>query len=736
MAENGEPQKTQPEEPQPKQEEVKAQDSPVENEMKQEIVQPIAIPTEQKQDDINPPLVEHSPRPSVAEPIKSRLGSIVSFSLPPNQDGKPQPILMDEPEPSGEPKHMVSPTMSPANETNSKEKQDNQPKTQDNSVDLLRRSSFDAIPFSMPTDNIKLLLSEAFEISKSPEPEPAPPPKPETVEEQKEKPEEVVHNVTREESAETLQPPLSISPEIPPEEFHPVSPQSNENSHLDVPAQPPCESDELKKSARSTFEAIAFSDDEEEDMEEEELHNYAEASNQTELPAEETIHIPLSMQISEPQFHIFNDDEDDDSKSVEIPTLTEAVEEKLYGEKGIKITKKSRQNSNASQNSNHSMQQDSARSHNSQQDSSRSVNSQRSQNSGRNNAETEQNEAKTNNRQHQRPHISRLPLERLSNISSAASEEAVQEFSQTGRIPKSPHSQRRVASRICKEREAAIANQDYTKAAEYDDLSRKMTEAVDKQKTEQYRHEQLDILQEKLESARNDHKMFLQDWDDKIKDAEQIMKDRILELGERQQQELDDFEALWNNEDFLRRFSKPSPYLLQLKAQERSMVMTKLFDRAKEYKRMAKAVEKNDTEQAQKRAMIEMNFQKKTLIEKQDKELEVLQKKVTQQLDVLKRQKDVEEVPYIARVKKLEHLYETMKNQGPTANKNQILIQTGYNTKTAQERELPSVRATQRILLSRKEGMAPKLTIKPLGKVLATERKKRTIRIKSATSLK
>lgn len=725
MAENGGNEKAAPVDSQPVQTETKETTDAPKTELKIENVPILNLLSEKKDETEAPPVVENSPRPQTATPVRSRVGSIVSFSLPPNQDGKPQPYLFEEPGPSGELQHTVSPAMSPQGEKNP-------------DLNPLRRSSFDAIPFTVHNDTISQLLGEFVEEKKSPEPQkeeekslPKEEAKTPTKEEEKKPAEEVVHHVSREESNEMIRPPISTSPEIPPEEFHPVSPQSSENTQMDIPLQIPSEPEELKQSLRSTFEAIAFSDAEESEYEE---NNYAEASNQTDagFNTDETIYIPLAIEMSEPQFHILNEiNENIDDKSVEIPTLTEAVEEQLKNSQNdsqnktqtksnqssrgqIKVIR-SRQSSNASQNNNQNSEDNQS-------------NNASAQSSSRNNS------GRSNNSRH--PHISRLPLDRISNLNSAATEEAVEEFSQTGRIPNSPHSQRKVASRIAKDREAAIANEDYSKAAEYDELGRKMVEACDKQVTEQYRQEQLDMLQEKLESARQEHQTFREEWDEKIAKIKDSMRDRMRELAERQAQELDDFEAQWNDEDFLRRFSKPSPHLLQLKAQERSMVMTKLFDRAKEYKRMARNVERYDTEQAQKRATSEMKFQKKTLIERHDKELEVMNEKVNQQLDILRRQRDVEEVPYIARVKKLENLYETMKNSGPTQNKNLILIQTGYNSKTARERELPSVRATQRLILSRKEGMAPKLSIKPLGKVLATERKKRTIRVKSATSLK
>ena len=240
-------------------------------------------------------------------------------------------------------------------------------------------------------------------------------------------------------------------------------------------------------------------------------------------------------------------------------------------------------------------------------------------------------------------------------------------------------------------------------------------------------------------NTHSEYREFKKQWNEKIKETEDSCQERIRQVIEQQETELEDFDAQWNDENYLRKFSKPSPLLLQLKAQERSMVLAKLYDRAKDIRRRSAQIEAEDTRNAQSRAMHEMTLQKKNLTNRQNSELELIHKKCLEQLDILRRQKAIEEKPYLNRIKKLQNQLDYLQNSGPSQNKQTIMIQTGQFTGAkAQERDLPSVRATSRLILARKEGsFAPKLNIKPLGQVTtARERKQRTIRVKSVSSLK
>ena len=572
------------------------------------ITQSTALPEEKEAE--HPTLVE-SPKAPLSPLVKSRQGSQVSFNLPPDATGKPVANQIEDL--LANPLHVLSPVLSPANEL-SEMNQNNEENNQKTST--LVRSSFDAIPFmednGIQADEESKIILEKHAIS----------------------PQSGII------SKETTSPELSASPE----EFHPLSPntQSTEMMNIPVPMtedRVPSAPDELKTTTRSTFEPIEFSGD----------------------------------------------------------------EDNIESEKAEEVKEYSSSGSEFGSSSKHQQKK--------------------------------MNKQNNQTRTRELPKMERLPLEQLSAQSEQA-EEAIEEFSTTGRLPSSDLRPKFV-SRLEKDKINALENEDFDKVYDLEILSQKANEKMTTEQANEMHKEQIKQTKEKLRQANEDYRTFNKEWNKKYKETEKQCKERIQKVIESQEEELNEFDKRWNDENYLSRFAKPSPHLLQLKAQERSMVLAKLFDRAKEIRKQAAIIEAEDTRNGQQRAMDEMRVQKKNMTKRQDSELECINKKCAEQLDVLKRQKTIDEKPYVKRIKKLENQLESLKRNESSQVKQVTIIQTQQlTTRNVPERELPSVRAASRMLISRKTELPPKLSIKPLGQVTSRERKQRTIRVRAASSLK
>jgi hypothetical protein len=98
--------------------------------------------------------------------------------------------------------------------------------------------------------------------------------------------------------------------------------------------------------------------------------------------------------------------------------------------------------------------------------------------------------------------------------------------------------------------------------------------------------------------------------------------ERRRQIDQQHEQELIRFEDKWNNEDFLLRFAKPSGFLLEVKKIERTLVISKDFEKAESYRKQAAALELAESGSAQQRAEREMKICHERLLQRQAIELD------------------------------------------------------------------------------------------------------------------
>jgi hypothetical protein len=132
----------------------------------------------------------------------------------------------------------------------------------------------------------------------------------------------------------------------------------------------------------------------------------------------------------------------------------------------------------------------------------------------------------------------------------------------------------------------------------------------------------IDLLFQRWQSLQADMQEVNDKWDKRMNDYAQDDQNRWNKLIEAQNVEIGEFVEFWKDPVNLRTYNKPSSRLLQLREQERYMAVVRMYAEAKELKVVADRVQREETEQAQKRINDGMRIDRIKLEEKHQKERE------------------------------------------------------------------------------------------------------------------
>ncbi len=184
-------------------------------------------------------------------------------------------------------------------------------------------------------------------------------------------------------------------------------------------------------------------------------------------------------------------------------------------------------------------------------------------------------------------------------------------------------------------------------------------------------------------------------------------KKREKHLIQHQEKELDDFEDKWNNETYLRRFEKVTPQLLEKQAVEQKLLFQKKFEEAEQCKIEIEKMEQIESEEAQNRAIREMKSQQVRIDLRQKSEISAFQSSCETERLLLQRKHQVKIDEILAKKEKIEKellLKKSQKHSSPAfVSTERINIMT---PRTAQRYN--TIKQTHR---------APKITVKPMGKI-------------------
>lgn len=233
-------------------------------------------------------------------------------------------------------------------------------------------------------------------------------------------------------------------------------------------------------------------------------------------------------------------------------------------------------------------------------------------------------------------------------------ENHIQSFEEDGTVPNDTTERTVLSSYIRHLNVEAVIDGDYPNAERYEKLLKAFSEGclqaeakyeIEKKETD------IDIAiartEELLETLKDTYIK-------RVVGAKQRDQQDIERMMHRQELELSEFDDYWADENNLRIFSKPSARLLNLRAQEKRLLIAKMFDEADQIKREADKLEKEEAAVAANDASIAIAAKRKQLEAKQRSDLIKLRQHAVKLVDDISTQYNKDKSTAEARLKKLK----------------------------------------------------------------------------------
>lgn len=161
-------------------------------------------------------------------------------------------------------------------------------------------------------------------------------------------------------------------------------------------------------------------------------------------------------------------------------------------------------------------------------------------------------------------------------------------------------------------------------------------------------------LDEKLAKARSELKAESDEWDRvlaEFKVVQQQQRNAMLEDHVREQRE---YEEKWNDPAMLIPFTKPSPQLLQLRKMQKKMALVKRFSEAKEIKRQAEQMQREEAKEAEKKAMATIKAGFDNVIERQRREIQCFDEHERRSITYIEQERKKATEPIEKQIRALE----------------------------------------------------------------------------------
>lgn len=184
-----------------------------------------------------------------------------------------------------------------------------------------------------------------------------------------------------------------------------------------------------------------------------------------------------------------------------------------------------------------------------------------------------------------------------------------------------PHLRARIRQIISHRRVDAIVAGQYEQAELQDRYERALAISLQAEQDRANEDNRIDLLYARYVKLQEQLQDINQKYDDEIKACNDNSQHLLDQLKEKHAQELDEFTKKWNDEKFLLQFNKPSSKLLQLREMEKARALSRLYQKAKEIKIIADRLQNEETQAAQRRINAQMEFEKKKLLARQEKEI-------------------------------------------------------------------------------------------------------------------
>lgn len=173
-----------------------------------------------------------------------------------------------------------------------------------------------------------------------------------------------------------------------------------------------------------------------------------------------------------------------------------------------------------------------------------------------------------------------------------------------------------------RKRVEALYNSDYDEAARMDDAAQQILQGQDalaREKTEYYRKKEMQMRIDQLEEKYQSRKSY---WDNKISADQNECDEKIFTLQRQHQLEIKQFKENWKSPDYIKQFVRPSPRLLQLRHIEKKMAIQRMYNEAKNTKRIADALQAQEEEIGNRHLEQKMQIDWKKMKNRQYSEIE------------------------------------------------------------------------------------------------------------------
>ncbi|KAK8861181.1 hypothetical protein M9Y10_012876 [Tritrichomonas musculus] len=347
------------------------------------------------------------------------------------------------------------------------------------------------------------------------------------------------------------------------------------------------------------------------------------------------------------------------------------------------------------------------------------------------------------------------PLETSPDLDSICEKELAL-FQKNGTIP-DPSRQQQLLQYIQRQKVNAIVSSNFREASKLQSACQNLINAINESQVVDTFKIKMDDIEKKIIETKQKINEINNETQSTLAAEQSLLNQKKEDIIHNQDLELDQFEEKWNDEDFLRKFTKPSSMLIAKQSLQHSYILMKDFDRAEELKNEIRSMEKSESQEAQNKAESEMLKEQKKLIEKHQNEMETFNQFYKRQIDIITSRQELKLEPLIARKNKLEKELNSIKQMRacqinlPSLPSIQIESKSNqsscFNSSSPSSRlctKTPAInskgnlinsslgsvmtpRTVQRYTSYKVQIRNPKITLKPLGKIITNKDKKKII---------
>ena len=209
-------------------------------------------------------------------------------------------------------------------------------------------------------------------------------------------------------------------------------------------------------------------------------------------------------------------------------------------------------------------------------------------------------------------------------------EEALEELRTNKKRPRKAIAEY-VMARINRDKVDALYNRDYDKAEECDRLAAIISQKEAEEQQQKAATDWTCDLEERSNEIQDKYKQRMDYWKTRLMCTDKECESKISELQSVQLQEVNEFKAKWQSEEFVRQFNKPSVRLLQLRDIEKKLALQRKYTEAKQMKKMADDVQKQEERDIQRQLQEKMKSDYTKLRQRHKSEIAKLERFYSEQ---------------------------------------------------------------------------------------------------------